>query len=114
VLLGVAAARRRQEGCVRFSHVPAGSLTPRRHHCVPEQEADAARVAPVLTSRRYGDPGYCQLADRTSVLVREGADDESEMGAFHHLQLARREAHLRTRLDEHLRFGLEAGIFHAT
>jgi hypothetical protein len=114
LLLGRAAARRRQEGCVRFSHVPVGSLTPRRHHCVPERESDAARVAPVLTSRRYGDPGYCQLADRSAAAVRQGADDESELGAFHHLQLARREAHLRARVDEHLRFGLEAGVFHAT
>ena len=51
-----------------------------------------ASVAPVLTSARYGDPGYCQLADRSAAAVREGADDESEIGAFHHLQLARREA----------------------
>ena len=114
LLLGPAVARRRQEGCVRFSHVPPGSLTPRRHHCVPERESDAASVAPVLTSPHYGDPGYCQLADRSVAAVRQGADDESEIGAFHHLQLARREAHLRTRLEEYLRFGLEAGVFHAT
>jgi len=106
--------RRRQEGCVRFSFVPPGSRTPRRYRSQPEREADAARVRPVLTSSRYADPGYCQLADATSPLIREGADDESELGAFHHLYLSRCEAHLRTRLDEHLRFGLEAGVFHAT
>jgi len=111
---GPVVARRRQDGCVRFSYVPPRSRTPRRFRCQPEREADAARVEPMLTSSRYGDPGYCQLADATSVLVREGADDESELGAFHELFLPRREAHLRTRLDEHLRFGLEAGVFHAT
>jgi hypothetical protein len=111
---GAVVARRRQEGCVRFSYVPPGSRTPRRYHCQPERESDAARLEPILTSPRYGDPGYCQLADATSSLIREGADDESELGAFHQLFLPRREAHLRTRLDEHLRFGLEAGIFHAT
>ena len=111
---GPVVARRRQDGCVRFSYVPPGSRTPRRYRSQPEREADAARVEPILTSSRYGDPGYCQLADATSPLVREGADDESELGAFHHLYLHRREAHLRTRLDEHLRFGLEAGVFHAT
>jgi hypothetical protein len=111
---GPVVARRRQEGCVRFSYVPPGSRTPRRYRCQPELEAGAARVEPILTSRRYGDPGYCQLADATSAAIREGADDESELGAFHHLYLPRREAHLRTRLDEHLRFGLEAGVFHAT
>jgi hypothetical protein len=107
-------ARRRQQGCVRFSYVPPGSRTPRRHRCQPERESDAARIEPVLTAGRYGQPGYCQLADRTAPVIREGADDESEMGAFHLLQLARREAHLRTRIDEYLRFGLEAGVFHAT
>jgi hypothetical protein len=111
---GPVLARRRQEGCVRFSYVPPGSRTPHRHRCQPERESDAARVEPVLTSARYGDPGYCQLADRTSPLVRDGADDESELGAFHLLYLPRREAHLRTRIDEYLRFGLEAGVFHAT
>lgn len=111
---GPVVARRRQEGCIRFSHVPPRSRTPRRYRCQPEREADEARVKPILTSSRYGDPGYCQLADRTSPLVREGADDESELGAFHELFLPRREAHLRTRLDENLRFGLEAGVFHAT
>jgi hypothetical protein len=111
---GPVVARRRQDGCLRFSYVPPGSRTPRRYRCQPEREADAARVEPILTSSRYGDPGYCQLADATSALIRAGADDESELGAFHHLYLHRREAHLRTRLDEHLRFGLEAGVFHAT
>jgi hypothetical protein len=111
---GPVLARRRQDGCVRFTFVPPGSRTPRRHRCQPEREADAARVAPMLTSPRYADPGYCQLAGATSPLIRAGADDESELGAFHHLYLPRREAHLRTRLDEHLRFGLEAGVFHAT
>jgi hypothetical protein len=111
---GPVVARRRQEGCVRFSYVPAGSRTPRRFRCQPEHESDAARLEPILTSRRYGHPGYCQLSDVTSSLIREGADDESELGAFHLLFLPRREAHLRSRLEEHLRFGLEAGVFHAT
>ncbi|MFN2466988.1 MAG: hypothetical protein ABR521_02475 [Gaiellaceae bacterium] len=111
---GPVVARRRQDGCVRFSYVPPGSRTPRRYRCQPEREADAARVEPILTSFRYADPGYCQLADATSPPIREGADDESELGAFHHLYLPRREAHLRTRLDEQVRFGLEAGVFHVT
>jgi hypothetical protein len=36
------------------------------------------------------------------------------MGAFHGLYAPRRESNLRTRLDEYLRVGLEAGIIHAT
>jgi hypothetical protein len=106
--------RRRQEGCVRFSYVPPGSRTPRRYRCQPQTEADAARVRPMFTSARYGAPGYVQLAADTPGEIRRGADDESEMGAFHDLYLPLREAHLRTRLDESLRFGLGAGIFYAT
>jgi len=46
--------------------------------------------------------------------IRAGADDEGEMGALHLLHAPQRERNLRLRLDEYLRFGLEAGIFYAT
>ena len=105
---------RRQEGCVRFSHIPPGSQTPRRHRCQPEDENDAARVRPVLTSDRYGDAGYGQLSRRTPDEIWRGADDESEMGAFHHLFTPQRAAYLESRLDDYLRFGLEAGCFFAS
>jgi hypothetical protein len=71
-------------------------------------------VKPVFTSLRFGDSAYAQLSDLTPVEIREGADDEAEMGAFHDLYQPQRETNLRTRLDEYLRFGLEAGILHAT
>ncbi len=104
----------RQAGCVRFSFVPAGSRTPRRHKCQPADLADAIRVRPQFTSLRYGDPGYGQLSARCAAEIRTGADDESEMGAFHDLYQPQRETNLRVRLDEYLRFGLEAGIFYAS
>jgi hypothetical protein len=63
---------------------------------------------------RYGDPAYLQLATSTPDAIRRGADDESEMGATHQLYTPQREANLLLRLDEYLRFGLEAGIFYAT
>jgi hypothetical protein len=116
-------ARRRQEGCVRFCHVPPGSRTPRRFHCQPvipdgatpaEESALAARVRPRLTSLRYGDPGYCQLTADTPPEIRRGAEDESEMGAFSSLRQPQREDGLRVRLEEYLRVGLEAGILFAT
>jgi hypothetical protein len=102
---------RLQEGCVRFSYLPLDSRAPRRHRCQPESEAGAGRVRPQFTSLRDGDPGYCQLCAGE---IRRGADDESEMGAFHDLHAPQREANLRARLDEYLRFGLEAGILYAT
>ena len=107
-------AERRQDGCVRFSFVPLGSRTPRRYRCGPVNAADALRVQPQFTSERYGGPAYCQLGDRCAVEIRTGADDESEMGAFHDVFAPQRDTNLRIRLDEYLRFGLEAGVFHAS
>jgi hypothetical protein len=103
-------AERRQVGCVRFSYVPPGSRTPRRFECAGD---DPAHV-PHHTSLRYGDAGYAQLRRSTHPAVRTGASDESEMGATHELFQPQRETNLRLRLDEYLRFGLEAGFFYAT
>jgi hypothetical protein len=36
------------------------------------------------------------------------------MGATHELYAPQRESNLQIRLDEYLRYGLEAGIFYAT
>jgi hypothetical protein len=111
---GPVLADRKQAGCIRFSWLPAGSRTPRRHRCQPERDADAAWLRPVLTSSRYADPGYCQLDRRTPGEIRRGADDEAEMGVFHDLYQPQREDYLSVRLEEYLRFGLESGIFFET
>jgi hypothetical protein len=105
-------AQRRQEGCVRFSYLSPGALVPSRFHCQPV--TDASLIRPRLVSRRFRDPEYCQLSPSCPAEIRQGADDEAEMGAFHDLFEPQREAYLRTRVDEYLRFGLEAGIFYAT
>lgn len=109
---------RRQTGCVRFSWLPADSLTPRRYRCQPESAVAEApgEAAPIprFTSLRYGVAAYCQLARATADAIRRGADDESEMGAFHALFPAQREANLQIRLREFLRVGLAAGVFYET
>jgi hypothetical protein len=105
-------AERRQEGCVRFCYVPSGSITPRRFRCVPDK--DHPSVQPHFTSLRFGDPAYGQLRHATDPAIRQGADDESEMGVLHSLFQPQRETNLRIRLDEYLRFGLHAGVFYAT
>ena len=102
---------RRQEGCVRFSFVPLG-IGRRRGATAASRPGRVPRNVPRFTSLRYGTPAYCQLDRRTPDAIRRGADDESEMGAFHYLFAPQRETNLRTRLDEYLRVGLEAGIFH--
>jgi hypothetical protein len=105
-------AERRQEGCMRFSFVPSGARVPRKYRCQPPTEGSL--VAPEFVSTRFGDPGYCQLSASCPPEIRQGADDGSSMGAFHDLYEPQKEARLRTRLEEYLRFGLEGGVFYAS
>lgn len=107
-------AQRLQQGCVRFSYFPPGSRLPRPYRCQPANLGLAARVRPILNSMIYGEASYGQLSPQTAIEITEGADDESEMGAFHQLYQAQRVSNLRIRLDEYLRFGMEAGIFFAS
>lgn len=115
---------RTQWGCVRYCHVPRKSRTPRRHHCqsdlvlqgvTDETEKDLAaeRVRPLFDSRRYGQPTYCRLSLDCAKEITRGADDGSEMGAFHDVFFPQRSANLRTRLDEYTPAGMETGIIYA-
>jgi hypothetical protein len=143
IFTGVALVEHRQAGCARFSYVPPASRTPQRYRCQPdleiaaqiaaaEQEAKAhntvltpaqaaaiavrvrAGLRPAFTASRYGRAAYGQLSAACPAQITTGADDGAEMGVFNSLQAAVREANLRTALNEHLRFGLEAGIFYVT
>ena len=129
---------RRQQGCVRFSHVPPGSNTPARYKCHPEEEQQenqegnnsitfpsstfhSGRTRLRFTSERYGDPGYAQLhrdiaqnAFMGTEKLFEGADNGAEMGVFNHLYQPQRIRDLEFSLDEYLRSSMEAGIFLAT
>lgn len=128
---------RSQRGCLRFSAVPPGSRTPRRYHCQPDLveqavreayaqgEIDATerdrripqeqlRVRPRFNSERYGTPTYAQLAADCATEIKQGADDQSEMGAFHDLYQPQRTANLRARLDEFSPAGMDAGIIFAS
>lgn len=120
---------RRQQGCIRFCYVMPKSRTPRRYRCQPDLVEAAERdkhihedvlkkaivqeqrrVRPRFNSVRYGTPTYCQLALTCAEEIRRGADDESEMGAFHDLFQPQREANLRARLEEYAPAGMDAGI----
>ena len=105
-------AQRTQQGCVRFCWLPTDSIVPRRHRCLPDAGHRDAR--PHFASLRYGHPAYMQLRASTAREIRHGASDEGEMGVMHALSQPQREANLRIRLDEYLRYGLDAGIFHVT
>lgn len=122
---------RRQEGCLRFSSVLMASRTPRRYRCQPdlalapleaaaraagspgglsaaERELVQERLRPQFNSTRYGRPDYCQLAETCPAEISEGAEDRSEMGAFHDLFQPQRAAALEARLAEFLPAGIEA------
>ena len=100
-------ADRKQEGCVRFSFLPAGAKTPRRFQCI---ERSIAGPQPIFFALRYGRPGYAKLLTSTPDVVRRGADDGGEMGAFHFVLAPHRETDLRVRMQEYIPVGLEFGF----
>ena len=89
-----------------------------RHARGPEAcdvvQREAVRVHPQFNSLRYGTPTYCQLSCDCAEEIKRGADDASEMGAFHDLFQPQRLANLRARIDEYTPAGMEAGIVIAT
>lgn len=111
---------RRQVGCMRHCYVPCGCRTPRRYHCQPDGviaaahagtiEREKMRVVPQFTSTRYGTPAYAQLGRCAAVEIVRGADDESELGAYHDLFQPQREARLRARLAEAVPAGMDVGL----
>ncbi|MBI3900077.1 MAG: hypothetical protein HY308_17550 [Gammaproteobacteria bacterium] len=137
IFLGSMRVCRRQFGCVRFCYIMPDSRTPRRYECQPDlvvravddlykkgdisaaerealKQSESSRVAPEFNSVRYGTPTYCQLTTTIAVEISRGADDESEMGAFHDLYQPQRAANLRTRLDEYTPAGMNVGLIYAT
>jgi hypothetical protein len=102
---------RRQQGCVRFSYLPAGSITPRTFMCI-EQTTNTPQ--PLFASLRYGEPAYLKLLPCTDDAIRRGADDGGEMGVYHFVLAPLREIDLRVRLQEYMPVGLEFGIFYET
>ncbi len=102
-------ADRKQEGCVRFSFLPVGAVTPRRFMCV---EQALASPQPYFFVLRYGHPAYLKLLTSTDNSIRRGADDGGEMGAFHALLAPQRESDLRIRLQEYMPVGLEFGLIY--
>lgn len=121
---GVVRIARRQLGCIRYCAVPPSpaSRTPRRSHCQPDEAVrqpdtdpliEAARVRPQFTSERYGNPAYARLSPHCAPEITHGADDESEMGAFHNLFQPQREANFGARLIEFTPAGMDAAILFA-
>lgn len=104
-------ATRRQSGCVRFCFVPTDSLTPPQYRCLPGDPAFENALEPQFITLRYGRPSYALLSGDCPVAVWQGADDDSQIGAYQLLYETQGIANLRTRFNEYLPFNLEAGIF---
>jgi hypothetical protein len=111
LLVGRVVATRTQTGCLRFSYLGPGSMTPRRYRCQPETGPGRANV-PHFASLRFAAPAYARLADGTPSGIGQGAEDESEMGIYRRRYEPQRHADLQIRLDEYLRAGLDAGVIH--
>ena len=104
-------ADRKQQGCVRFSFLPIGAVTPPPYQCVIQA---TAAPQPYFISTRYGQPGYMKLMACTDDSIRRGADDGSEMGAYHFVFAPQRERDLQIRLQEYVPAGLEYGLIYQT
>jgi hypothetical protein len=120
IFTGLMRVARRQIGCLRFCSVLPGSRTPPRYSCQPdlnaagltgdEQKHAEVAVRPVFMSTRYGTHDYARLADEGPQAIREGADDQSEMGVYHDLFQPQRAALLKRRLNESTPAGVDAGL----
>jgi hypothetical protein len=107
---------RRQRGCVRFCYLPLTSRTPRRFECVPRAvpRNGEPMLSPVFVTLRYGQPGYCQLAEDCPQEIWRGASDQGELGVFHNLFQPQREANLRARLAEYVPAAIDVDVIYST
>jgi hypothetical protein len=137
LFMGLLRVARRQQGCARFCWIEPGSRTPSRYECQPDlarqaissavaqgslqasdltadQAAETARVRPRFNSVRYGSPVYGQLARDCAAEITSGADDESELGAFHDLFQPQRLANLNDRLQDFTPADMNSAVFIVT
>lgn len=93
----------RFHGCVRYSRVPEGAVLPRRHRVVEGTEVR-------FVSRDRFDPAHARLAEDCDPALTRGAEDGSELGAFHLVRLGQRLEALTRRLTEFTPAGLSTGV----
>jgi hypothetical protein len=97
LLTGALRCAERQHGVVRHSYLGAGSRTPRRVHCQPDdaialaaederpvgEHAVRTRLLPSFDSREVEAVGYARLTRDAPPELRSGAQDAGELGAHH-------------------------------
>ena len=118
ILNGVVAVDDTQDGCVRFTAWSSGSVIPRKYESV-----EIPPVAPLFTSRAFGQPGYAQLlpnVDRNilsganGATISAGAEDGSEMGAFAREKNPIKERSLLIKYEEFMPLGLVPVVIYVT
>jgi hypothetical protein len=92
----------RFHGCIRYSRVLPGSILPRQHRVI----TDSVR----FVSRDRHNPAHARLAAGGRREILRGAEDGSEMGAFHGVRLAQRYEALVRRLVDFTPAGISTGI----
>ena len=79
----------------------------------PLRAADRPDLRPKFVSRGLGRPGYLQLAHDAPIEILRGAEDESELGAFHDEFFPQRDAALRARLEEFTASEMSSAVIYA-
>ena len=103
-------------GYCRSPYIPAATAGQYRANIEANLRAiDEAAIlsAPVFVSTCYGDAGYAQLALHCPQSILRGADDESELGAFHDLFHPQRMAALESRLQEYTPADMQSAVIYA-
>jgi hypothetical protein len=104
-------ANRLQVGCVRFSWLPANSITPKQYLCLPANAASQPGLEPTFISLSFGDPGYCLLSGDVPMAIWKGADNGSQMGVYYQMQETEAVTNIQIRSAEYLPANLEFGVF---
>jgi hypothetical protein len=110
-----------QHGCFRFSATATPSLDPTMpgyNGRLPRQyEAklfDEGLPADTFVSKRFGDPGYGELADCGDPVLKTGAENGSEIGAWCGMLAAIRQRDLESKFAEYMPFGMVAQFINET
>jgi hypothetical protein len=102
---------RKQAGCIRFCFLPTTAIVPQQFQCLPPDPTQEGLFLPQFVTLEFGHPSYGMLSGDCPMAVWTGADDGSQMGAYHFLQETEAVRNVQLRAPEFLPFGMEAGIF---
>jgi len=102
-----------QHGCLQFSGWADGSRLPPLN-----ETASFPGQSTLFTSRRFGDPGFMQLAPEAGLFgppsLLDGGPDRAEMGAFADEKNAVKDRAILSKFQEYMPLGLTPVIVHVT